>query len=158
MNTYHTGIRISIIVIVGLCIIAGLVAAGSPKQARIYRLDNDRITDLQSVEQSVRDYASQYHTLPTTTADLVHYQKTMQWYPGPIMTDPETNELYVYQKTGDDTFTLCATFRASSINRSKAGQSSYGYTGPYGVSTWDHEAGYHCFERTIPKEGFHTIQ
>lgn len=138
----------SIIAVIFLCIIGGLIATGSPTQARLYRLDNARLNDLQQIESMIRDFTSQYKTLPTSTLDI-DTRILSNWAYQHIPVDPETGESYEYNKLGENTFELCANFRLSSTGSKKSGQVEYSYVGKPGLGSWNHEAGKHCFTRTV---------
>ena len=160
---------VSLILFVGL-IVWSFSIMGSPTKQRAWRLDNQRVTDLQSIQYQVINYWQQKEKLPATLADL---SNPISSYAAPV--DPEFNKgnLYEYIK-GDDkdglTFQLCATFTA---NMPKGwSESNYSnYNGPMfsgmdvktsssvaypvggGVNeSWNHEIGRTCFSRTIDKD------
>lgn len=118
-------------------IAAGIFAVGSPAMARLQRLDQTRVQDLQALSQAVQNYYRTEGKLPVAAADLktnashLSYRET---------SDPETGAAYEYLSEGDRDYTICATFALAG---------SIGYAGIAAV--WAHEAGRHCFKQSASK-------
>lgn len=144
---------------------------GSPVKQRLYRLDDRRITDLQSIQYQVINFWQQKEKLPEKFSDL---SNPLSGYSLPV--DPEFEKGFNYEyiikeeKDSQPTFELCATF-ALPIPKGWREYSSgggvmpmyektdvavsYPYPGPgYGGinESWDHQAGRTCFTRTIDKD------
>jgi hypothetical protein len=121
-------------------LIAGFVVAGSPASQRAQANDDRRVADLQSLENEIIMYWQAKNKLPASLADLP--SGTIGGYVVP--TDPLTGEPYVYTATGTLSYELCATFQMAS-------QMDIGISRPYGVgvSSWQHESGYQCFDGKI---------
>jgi len=163
----HIGIASSVksSVFVLALIIWSFLVIGSPKDQRDWRLDQRRVEDLQSIQWQVISYWQQKETLPENLSDLAN---PVSWYTVPVDPEFEKGLMYEYEKTGNLTFNLCATFSAEMPKGwveyggggripmfAGGGQRdmaiSYPYPGPGGDS-WDHEIGRTCFEREIDKD------
>ncbi len=126
-----------------LAIVLGFFVMGSPATVRLYRLDDERVNDLQSIQYQVTTYYQQHSTLPESLATL---QNPTNGYILPV--DPE-GKAFAYEQTANLSFKLCADF--SSASRA-TGPKSPSYAGPYGTpvsDNWDHASGTQCFTRTI---------
>lgn len=137
MKPFVSGV---IIIVIALTIL-GALKVGSPKEERMRRIDEERVTDLQMIQSQVVSFWVNSEKLPVALADI---ENTAGGFVLPK--DPETGAAYEYEKTGDLTFTLCANFNAERTDdpllREKfpVGEMS---------ESWAHSAGRDCFERTI---------
>ncbi|MBX4189111.1 hypothetical protein KW785_00780 [Candidatus Parcubacteria bacterium] len=145
--------RVVAVLLILLSIGIGFSVIGSPAAQRAYRYDNQRVTDLQNLQWQVLNYWQQKSTVPTKLSDLDDSLKG-----GYAFTDPQTGQPYEYAKTGNLSFNLCTTFsRETRLGKRPIDGSvtrpimSGGYMGPEGEN-WEHQAGRHCFERTIDPE------
>lgn len=138
--------------LVVLTIVAGFVIIGSPQSQRALRLDQQRVSDLQSLQSQVVYVYQQKNKLPTTLADL---NDPLSYFTVP--TDPETKASYEYAVKSALSFELCATFTA-------AGTDQYGNTvarpviGGVTNDKWEHAAGHVCFSRTIDPELYPPVK
>jgi hypothetical protein len=134
-------------------LIAGFFIMGTPGQVRLYRFDDQKVNDLQNIQYQVINYFQQKEELPETLKDL---EDPLGGNFVPV--DPQTGLAYSYEKTGDLSFKLCATFnaeiqamsmhtRAVSINPSIP-------PGDPTTEPWDHGAGLTCYDRTIDPERY----
>ena len=155
-----------------LLLIWAFYVIGTPGQQRLWRLDDRRVSDLQSIQWQVINYWQQKQALPDKIDVL---SSPLSGFSLPV--DPEftSGKTYEYTKTGDLSFELCATFSATMpkgwVEYGKGGgimpypmmeggsgsgvatDVSYPYPGPRGVNdSWDHDAGRKCFSRTIDKD------
>ncbi len=143
-----TAIGTSVVIL--LSIVCGFVLVGSPVQQRAIRFDLQRTTDLQTLQWQILNDWTTKGKLPTHLTDL---NDSISGFVAP--TDPVTHQPYGYNIKGDLSFELCATFVTDSAKTPGAKIPSYLATpaSPYGVpdlpSSWDHKAGFVCFERTI---------
>ncbi len=157
------------VILAPLFIIASIIWSfsiiGSPSEQRAWRMDEQRIQDLQSLQWQVISYWQQKESLP---ADIKELSNPLSGFAIPV--DPEFTDglVYEYEIIKDTTFSLCATFSADmpqgwqeysngggvmpmfSESRDMA-VSSYPYPGGKNES-WDHNVGRTCFERTIDPE------
>lgn len=154
---------ISIIIVVGL-ISLSFVVMGSPAKQRALRLDERRITDLQSIQYQVINYWQQKEKLPDSISDI---SNPMTGYSIPV--DPEFEKGYKYEYTTKEnlSFELCAIFAEDmpkgwqeyknggvmpAFSRETSDVAvAYPYQGGVNES-WDHSIGRTCFTRTIDKD------
>ena len=133
-------------------IIAGFFIMGTPGEVRLMRYDDEKISSLQNIQWQIVNYYQQKQQIPASLDDL---EDPISGYQNPV--DPQTGAAYRYEKTGDLTFKLCATFnKDGDENR---GTSSIAYPAePYGMptkgETWNHGTGEVCFDRTIDPERY----
>jgi hypothetical protein len=153
---------VSVLIFLGL-IIWSFAIMGSPKEQRAWRLDDRRVSDLQSIQYQVINYWQQKEKLPAILSDL---SNPLSGYSLPI--DPEFEKGLKYEYIPEDklSFQLCATFTADmpqgwQENNYGGGiiaptldvsNSSVDVSSPYpgGLNdSWDHKIGRTCFTRTI---------
>lgn len=137
----------SVVLVLALLITAFSVF-GSPANTRRARADETRVYNLQSVQSEVINYWQQKGRLPAEFADLKDSLSNFD-----LPKDPESDESYVYEKTGAKSFKLCATFNLSSKPKDTKSPSTrmYGFEG-LATENWQHGAGLHCFDRLIDAE------
>lgn len=131
-------------------IIAGFFIVGTPWEARLYRFDEQKVSDLQQIQWQLVNYWQSKEALPAALAEL---QDPIGGFIVPA--DPQTGEAYTYVRTNTTSFKLCAVFNAES--RPYAPATRTVATLPGGVEkglsdNWQHGAGEACFERTIDPE------
>ncbi len=128
-------------IVICAAIIGGFFTVGSPLNARLYRLDERRINDLQTLQNEITNYWSSHNEqLPKKIEDL---NDDISGFTAPQ--DPVTNAAYEYSIKTSNAFELCAQFALSSKLFSTKSQRGLG---PYSEN-WDHEATRTCFSRTI---------
>ena len=133
------------IVVVCVAIVVGFLASGSPFRARVERIDEQRVSNLQLIQDRiVYDFWQSKGRLPTTLSELE--TDLIGGFAVPV--DPERKESYEYTRKTDQTFVLCATFSAENISNSVAYPREI-YTYGDQMNTWNHDAGRVCFERAI---------
>lgn len=155
----------TIIGIVTAAIVVGFFIVGSPQEERLRRFDEQRISDLQYLQSQIIQYWQSKEGLPENLEIL---RDDLRGVTVPI--DPQTGEGYGYEVRGPLTFSLCANFARPVRNSvSNGARPSLGREiakpvpmpiyrpEPYGVQggeSWEHDAGYTCFERTIDVDFF----
>jgi hypothetical protein len=136
-------------------IVVGFYFVGTPKAARQQKFDSERVSDLQTLQNQLITYWNQKGQLPD---DLSALRDPLLGFEIPL--DPETNESYMYKKTGELTFDLCATFaRETPVWERVQNKPSYMMYDDFGnptSDTWDHNVGEKCYERTIDPERHKT--
>ncbi len=155
------------IVIAFASIVYSFSIMGSPAKQRVWRLDDRRVTDLQSIQYQVINYWQQKEKLPATLKDL---QNPMSGYSLPVDPEFEKGTTYEYIPGDKLTFQLCATFGADMpkgwqeynygggiiapmVDVSRTNTSvAYPYPGGGTNESWDHKVGRTCFSRTIDKD------
>lgn len=147
----------TIIVVLG-SVIAGFAVMGSPATQRALRIDSERVSDLQNIQNQISYYYQQKGgNLPATLSDL---NNALQGYAVPK--DPATGKPYDYQVLGPLKFQLCATFDRGTPDTAHRGAytGSAGYYPPSypGIKGsedyFQHAAGRACFERAIDPDFF----
>jgi hypothetical protein len=134
-----------------ITIISGFLIIGTPWQARQYRLDDQRVQDLQSLQSQILSFYQTKRSLPGSLSQL---EDPTLYYDVPV--DPETGASYEYIKDADLGFELCATFAAETRSRVINGR-SVSMPADYGVKgsdNWQHGAGRTCFVRSIDPDFF----
>ncbi len=147
-------------------IVAGFFIVGTPGQARLYRLDTQKINDLTNIQYQIVNYWQQKEKLPVSLEDLIEPLRGSSDIP----LDKQSGQPYTYVVTSNLTFKLCATFNAEG-EYPRPGEASVMTrampvvplpTGPIGKDslgdlyndTWQHGVGEVCFERTIDPERY----
>ncbi len=133
------------VVVVGASVILGFATSGSPFRARLERLDAQRISDLQLLQnQIVYTHWQLKGAVPEQLADL---EDSINGFVAPV--DPQTKQPYEYTKTGARTFTLCATFVTEATSQYSLERQMYPAYQDSLNESWAHGVGRVCFERTI---------
>lgn len=141
--------------IAGLIVIASIVGGffimGSPMTQRLLRFDQQKVSDLQTIQWQVVNYWQQKQSLPTSLDQL---RDPISGFIPPI--DPQSGLAYEYKPLSNLSFELCASFnleggangRMSSIPQ------------PLGAEqfNWQHESGRTCFERTIDPQLYPPVK
>ncbi len=122
------------VLVVSAAVIVGFVSSGSPFRVRLERLDEQRISNLEEIQnQIVMVYWQSKGKLPNTLADL---NDTISGFRAPV--DPQTKQAYEYFRKGERAFALCATFVTSTTGITNGTN-----------TTWVHGEGRVCFDRTV---------
>ena len=123
------------VTVAGLLVVAavaaGLVLLGSPRQARLRRMDDQRLSALQALTNTVDAYMGKHGALPDTIDQLAADQV---WLAPSALRDPETGAPYDYRKTGPAAYLLCARFATA--------------TDEDAPLHWRHGPGRACFSQT----------
>ncbi|MDG6774836.1 DUF5671 domain-containing protein [Thiomicrorhabdus sp. ZW0627] len=155
-RTAFQGFAWSVTVLVALGVVFGFMAAGSPKEARMYAFDQERAWQLGELSRCIDRYGRELGQLPSSLEEL---KKTSQFaICGNYMHDPETNAPYEYRiitpfrqqgpaKLGE--FELCATFALPSTSN---GQDPM-YLGRLNAIWQEHSAGRNCDTVTVQLVG-----
>lgn len=120
-----------------LAVVLGLVAVGSPGQARERGLDVARVGNLRDIVRGVDIYWERNGSLPAGLESLSG-ERDIDIV---SIVDPETREPYTFRATGDKAYELCATFSLDAPT-DQASLRMY----PYRERFWRHPAGTHCFD------------
>jgi len=136
-------------------IAAGLFIVGSPTTQRTRRLDAERVSHLQILQNEIINYWVYKDALP---ASLDALKNQLTGFVPPR--DPATEASYEYRVTGSLTFELCATFKTDESARAipyfSAKPLPLLYPDGSRISSqisanevWSHPAGTYCFSSTI---------
>jgi hypothetical protein len=147
-------VSIGVGILVLVTIIAGFFIIGSPREARLYRYDEQKINDLQNIQWQVVNYWQQKQKLPENLSEL---NDPISGFVLPK--DPESKEDYRYEATGPMSFKLCAAFNTElrgddAKRRSAVSPMEYGLP----AATWEHGKGETCFDRTIDPDRYPSLK
>lgn len=134
-------------------IVSGFFIVGTPGEARTYRLDAQRVNDLQNVQYQITNFWQYKQRLPVSLAELG--DDALSGFVLPK--DPTTGGVYEYRTTGATSFELCATFAKESRPTTLDVTEPYMYDGVKVSEKWQHIAGRVCFTRTIDSELYPPI-
>lgn len=134
-----------------VAIVGAFFIVGSPATARLIQFDQQKISDLQSIQSQIVYYWQSKEKLPNSLSDL---NDVISGFKAPV--DPQSGITYEYniKDATNQSFELCATFN-------KEGQdqySQYNEARPLNIpakgitDNWQYSSGRVCFERTIDKE------
>ncbi|MFH1412774.1 MAG: DUF5671 domain-containing protein [bacterium] len=129
-----------------ILVIASFVTAlffvESPAQARERKHDDMILSDFDRIDSAINEYYRINKELPSALDILVDENK--YYLETENLSNQITEEVYNYEIIKDNDYHLCATFKASTKEKSKDLDMRYQYNGH-----WAHEAGYQCLEQTI---------
>ncbi len=137
-------------ILVALSIIAGFFIMGSPTQVRLYRFDDQKVSDLQSIQSQIVNYWQQKEAFPKSLTDL---EDPISGFIVPK--DPQSGEAYEYILGEGMSFQLCATFNAESQGQPRPYES---YPSGKEEDNWQHPQGRHCFERSIDPDRYPPLE
>lgn len=135
----------TVILAVTTTAVAGLWLSGSPAQERARRLDQTRISNLQSISGAIDQYYVTNDRLPSDLETLIRSRET--YWVGAI-NDPESGDAYDYRIRSEDTYELCATFVTDNRNLDPRKTEPYAI---YESRFWEHGPEYTCFTVTVRK-------
>jgi hypothetical protein len=130
-------------------VVGGFFIVGSPVSERLYRIDEQKVSDLQNIQWQVVSYWQQKEKMPKVITDL---EDPLTGFIAPR--EVETGEMYTYATTGAMSFKLCATFNRPSRNTVSKMSAPVPVGGDLMSENWKHESGETCFERTIDPDRF----
>lgn len=148
----NSAIVTSLVVLVS--VVAGFFLVGSPAQQRKVRFDDQRVSDLVSIQYEITNYyQNKDGKLPATLKDLTN---SLSGFIVPV--DPSTGASYEYATKGALTFELCATFETDSVGDQANYTTPYRAYGENYYGNWNHGTGRTCFERTIDPDLYPLIK
>jgi len=122
-----------------ITVVAGFLVIGTPSETRGYKLDQQRVYDLENIQSQVVSYWQEQRKLPAGLAALNDPLSNMI-----VPMDPETGSQYEYATTSPLSFSLCATFDQPSWSAQQSVAPRYG-----DGQNFSHGVGHACFTRTI---------
>jgi hypothetical protein len=130
----HVVFSVVFSVVVLWAVVWGVVVVGTPGTARLQRVDERRLDDLQTIFREVQSLCRDpdikhelKRALPVTLDELAALARSERI----SLTDPETRQRYEYTVKDGTTYDLCATF---SLERDSDVE-----------VFWNHPSGRHCF-------------
>lgn len=159
--SYVRSVGWGVAALIVLTIATGFFIIGSPNTIRLYRFDDQKVSDLQNIQWQIVHYWQTKEALPTTLVDL---SDPISGFIVPV--DTQTGESYEYIMTGPTSFQLCAVFNADTQTNSPT--SAKGMMEPIRApvpagefvgeglqkDSWYHTTGRHCFDRAIDPERY----
>jgi hypothetical protein len=137
-------------IVILVLVVGAFFIVGSPKKARLFQLDQQRIGDLQNIQGQIVNYWQRKGRLPENLSDL---DDSISGYFVP--NDPETGSPYEYavKDSNKIIFELCAILELDSMvgSGSKIMSIYSSYDSGYSQN-WEHKKGRNCFERQIDKQ------
>jgi hypothetical protein len=127
---------IGAMVLVIASVIFGFQYIETPSEVREQRIDEQQVSDLQSMQSYVENYYLSNGNLPAAIADA--YGSI------PVPEAPTGRDAYRYTVTGDTEYELCATFNAPSRDI----ENTYAMA-PEQNYNWSHQGGEWCFKRVV---------
>ncbi len=142
-------------VVILISVIGAFFIVGSPMQARRQQFDQQRASDLQTIQYQVVNYWQRKGTMPQSLSDL---SDSISGYSA--QKDPETGNAYGYnvKDSANLIFELCATFNLQSSQSNGPKAVPMYYPGDLYSQNWDHSAGRVCFERTIDQQLYPPVK
>lgn len=140
---------IAAIAITAAVVVTGFVTAGSPFRQRLVRFDQQKVSNLQTIQGQTVYFWQQKERLPQSLDEL---RDPISGFVPPR--DPQSEAAYEYRTTGIRSFELCAEFNLSSKDAAGTPRPeplSYPYPGGT-TENWEHGEGRACFARTIDPE------
>lgn len=136
INRILAGIAILLVVIIT---ILGFTVVDSPFASRDRKIDDQTVSDLQSIEGQVSNYYRKNSTLPATLNDL----EKEDYY-----SSRELNPSITYQKITATNYKLCATFKRASSDYKTEQTRYYAYENN---DQWQYGKGNSCFDKNTDK-------
>jgi Domain of unknown function (DUF5671) len=131
------GAGASVTVVAAFCL--GLGVAGTPARQRHLEADQKRVQNLHQIVMAMWTWHRQHGAIPARLTDLGIESARLK--------DPETGQLYEYQRKSDTLYDLCAQFAA---DEPPSANGTY-FASPF----WRHGAGRTCFALDASQsEGF----
>lgn len=138
-NVKNIFLILSLVFVVGAFVSAWFFVE-SPREARMRRLDQIVVNNINSLENAVNSFYTEEGRLPETLSEL---ENGKHLYDRNALVDPESGKAIDYKKISDEEFEFCSEFRLASNPTDIKGRAlpepAYGF--PSGD---DHEAGYDC--------------
>ena len=122
-------------------VVAGFFVIDSPKTQRQYKVDEQRVSDLWTVQSAIEVYWWEHEALPASLAEV---NTSLQ-----LPTDPVTGESYAYSAITSDEYELCATFDLESEQRDTFARPASFSGGVVARDFYAHRSGVDCFERSV---------
>ena len=148
-------VGLGVVILAAVAIVSGFFIVGTPNTARLMRLDDQKVSNLQTIQYQIVNYWQHKQSLPKSIADLNDPLSGIQ-----VPIDEQTGQQYEYRATGAKSFELCATFNKDNYGRRSTitVPEPMGLAGPGASENWQHAAGRVCFSRTIDPQLYPPIK
>lgn len=138
-------------VLVLVSIVLGFLSVGSPLDERARKFDDQRVSDLSSIQYQIVNFYQKKGSLPQTLAEI---NDPLSSFMVPV--DPVTNLSYEYTQTGKTSFEVCATFTLPS--REVSGKTDVLTIPGVQPQVFNHDTGRTCFSRTIDPQLYPIVK
>lgn len=135
----------STLVIVLAVLVAGFFFVESPTVVRQKRHDQQIVQNFENIYNAVTAYYNNNDTIPQSLEDLVSDPSREYYIIQDYLKDPETEEMFQYEKLAADTYKICASFYLSNKDDSEDDYDEFLQ------EKWAHDSGEQCFERRVEK-------
>lgn len=135
-----------------LTVVAGFLIYGTPQEVRKYRIDNQKVNDLQSIQYQILAYHQGGQILPAELSEAYTDASA-----GIMPYDTDLNVPYKYTRTSTTTFELCATFNRPSTYLPSQIHGTYPARYEASLDQWFHDQGHVCFHRVIDPKLYGSI-
>lgn len=152
-NTSLTFFIVFVVSVVLIAIIASFFLIGSPGQQRMKRFDEQRSSNLQTLERAIIQEWEENSALPETI-DVIKDEL----YNREVVTDPETSEPYIYRQEEANQFTLCAVFALEAENDRLYLDTKTDYIERLNGSYYTHTAGENCYTVILDQDRYQELQ
>jgi hypothetical protein len=122
--------------VVAVAAVATSIWLNPPSEFRARALDQKRLGNLAQTENAIQTYYTVHHNLPADLKALDSEDNRLaqaNWH------DPETQQPFEYEITGEKSYRLCAVFSRHSEKNDN----------PYDVLAKQHSAGRDCFQKDV---------
>lgn len=137
-------LAVALLIVMLGSVVAGFFIIGTPFTQRRRRFDDQRVQNLQMLQNQVINYWTQKGILPGQITSL---NDSISGFVAPV--DPKTSKAFEYRTIDQNTFELCADFETVSDSNQALTQGQY-----YDSfnQNWSHKAEHTCFNRKIDPE------
>ena len=119
--------------------VASLFIVESPRETRKRKLDNNIITNFESIHSAINDYYNNKDILPENLEIIL---EDSNYINERVLKNPESGKMFEYRIVDKKTFELCAEFKRSNKNDEDM---DYDYF----KQNWPHEAGWQCIKQKV---------
>jgi uncharacterized protein (UPF0333 family) len=143
------GIVVSVLVVAA--VISSFFVIGSPETARNMKYDDQKVADLQNIQQQLVNFWQYKQTLPESLEGL---KDPISGFVPPL--DTQTGVSYRYERLNSSTFRLCASFNGPSrdiVNTESTPMRPLPAIDPSNEN-WVHGEGEVCFDRVVDADRY----
>ncbi|MFB6181921.1 MAG: hypothetical protein ABEJ24_03415 [Candidatus Magasanikbacteria bacterium] len=136
-KVFFTTVILFVVVVIGF----GFYVVGSPQDARLKDMDNQKISDLQRISYSINQFYRENSSLPENLGQINIKNED-------LLKDPQTEQSYTYNTLSNKEYELCANFNFSSKENNREHAPT-----PFPVDgekiDWSHSSGKDCFKMKV---------
>lgn len=129
------------IALAAVILVASFFFVDSPTTVRNQKYDQAVINKISQIDNAINAYFGENKKLPENLNDLLGGGSTYYIIESDI-TDPGTNQPFIYNIKSKDSYELCSTFKTD--NKEQGADKTY-----YFDTRWLHDSGYQCLKQRI---------